>query len=70
MPHFITVKVRMTDTNHAMVKAIADSRKQPVTEFIRDVVDTYCSDQRSAARLAMQAHHYTSRHADDYAEVE
>lgn len=52
---FITVKVRMTENNHAMLKAVADSRNQPLAEFLRDVADTFCMEQRSAARRVMEA---------------
>ena len=66
---FVTVPVRMTQTNHAMVAAIADSRHQSVSEFMRDVVDNFCADQRGMARRAMDPTHYTERRADDYEEV-
>lgn len=67
---FVTVSVRMTANNHAMLKAVADSKHQPLAEFLRDVADAYCMEQRQAARMVMERHHYTARHADDYEECE
>ena len=70
MPKFITVKVRMTENNHAMLKAVADSRSQPIAEFMRDVADAFCMEQRNAARRVMEHHHYTARNGDDYTECD
>jgi len=69
-PKFITVKVPMTANNHAMLKAVADSKHQPLAEFLRDVADAYCMEQRQATRMVMERHHYTVRHGDDYLEAE
>lgn len=64
------IQIALTERNHALVAQLAAQKGIPVRELVRDVVDIYCADYRSDARMKMERAHYTARVNEDYTEAE
>ena len=51
-------------------QAVKDKLFVSVAVLVREIVGNWCADQRRDKRLTMPVHHYSTRNADCYDEVE
>lgn len=49
---------------------VKDKQMVGLPSLVREIVGNWCVDKRRDKRLTMPVHHYSRRHADDFADVE
>ena len=60
-----------SDSDLALLEREVKARQcLSVPVLVKEIVNTWCVEQRTKTRLTMPVHHYTMRAMDDYTEVE